>query len=79
VKQNIQQVNMEKFLEIFPRIGRNFSMHMSENFLGILPKLIHRNIHGKTQIFLRKNSELSLPRKFYKELTRNVLGIFPME
>jgi hypothetical protein len=51
---------MEKFLGIFPRIGRNFSMNMSENFLGIFSKLIPRNIHSKTQIFLRKNSELYL-------------------
>jgi hypothetical protein len=39
---------MEKFLGI----GWNFSMNMSENFLGIIPKLIPRNIHSKTQIFL---------------------------
>jgi hypothetical protein len=41
---------MEKFLGIFPRICRNFSMNMSENFLGIIPKLIPRNIHSKTSI-----------------------------
>jgi hypothetical protein len=58
---------MEKFLGIFPRIGRNFSEYMSENFIGIFPKLISRNIHSKTRIFLRKNSELYLPGNF----TRN--------
>jgi hypothetical protein len=35
---------MEKFLGIFigifSRIGRSFSMNMSENFLGIFPKFI---------------------------------------
>jgi hypothetical protein len=45
---------MEKFLVNFPRIGRNFSMNMSENFLGILPKLIPRNFHSETPIFIRK-------------------------
>jgi hypothetical protein len=65
---------MEKFLGIFPRIDRNFSdnrsefFHVnSENFLGIFPKLIPRNIHSKTPIFLRKNSELYL----YGNFTRN--------
>jgi hypothetical protein len=33
-------------------------MNMSENFLAIFPKLIPRNIHSKTPIFLGKNSEL---------------------
>jgi hypothetical protein len=65
VKQNIRGVNIEKFLGIFPRIGWNFSMNMSEHFLGIIPKLIPRNINSKTQIFLRKSSELYLLWKFY--------------
>jgi hypothetical protein len=56
---------MEKFLGIFPRIGRNFSMNISENFLGIFPKLIPRKIHSKTSIFLRKNSELFVRNFFY--------------
>jgi hypothetical protein len=67
VKQNIRGVNMEKILGIFLRIGRNFSMKMWENFLGIFPKLILRNIHSKTPILLRKNSELYL----YGNFTRN--------
>jgi hypothetical protein len=37
VKQSIRGVNMEKFLGISPRICWNFSMKMSENFLGIFP------------------------------------------
>jgi hypothetical protein len=59
---------MEKFLGIFPRIGLNFSDNRSEFFheyVGIFPKLIPRNIHRTTQIFLRKNSELYLLWKFY--------------
>jgi hypothetical protein len=60
---------MEKFLGIFPRIGRNFSINMSENFLGIFPKLIPRNIQSKTTIFLRTNSEL------YGNFTRNKRGM----
>jgi hypothetical protein len=40
-------------------------MNMTENFLGIIPKLIPRNIHSKTPISLRKNSELYLLWKFY--------------
>jgi hypothetical protein len=57
---------MEKFLGIFPRIGRNFSMNMWENFPGIFPKLIPRKIHSKTPIFLR-NSEVY----FCGNFTRN--------
>jgi hypothetical protein len=48
---------MEKFLGIFSRIGRNCSKNMSENFLGIFPKLILRNIHSKTTILLGTNAE----------------------
>jgi DNA repair photolyase len=68
---------MENFLGFFPRISRNFSENMSENFLGIFPKLIPRNIHSKTPIFLRKNSELYLLWKFSYELTRNYSEFFP--
>jgi hypothetical protein len=46
---------MEKFLGIFPRIFRNFSIN------------IPRNIHSETPFFLRKNSELYCYGKF----TRN--------
>jgi hypothetical protein len=74
VKQNIRGVNIEKFLRLFPRICwnfsricRNFSMHMSENFLRIFPKLITWNIQSKTPIFLRKNSELIC----FENFTRN--------
>jgi hypothetical protein len=63
---------MEKFLGIFPRIGRNFSMNMSGNCLGIFPKLIPRNIHSKTPISLRKNSELYL----YGNFTWNKRGMY---
>jgi hypothetical protein len=57
-------------------------MNMSENFLGIVPKLIPRNIHSKTQISLRKNSELNLAIEILlgtnAERTRNFShGIIP--
>jgi hypothetical protein len=61
---------MEKYLVIFPRISRHFSENRLEFFhvnLSCFPKLIPRNIHGKTPIFLRKNSELYL----YGNFTRN--------
>jgi hypothetical protein len=48
----------------------------SENYLRIFPKLIPRNIHSKTPIFLRKNSCLYFLWTFYYKLSRNVLGFF---
>jgi hypothetical protein len=79
---------MEKFLGIFPRIGRNFSENRSENFLGIFPKFVLRNIHSKTnfpkekfrvifamKILLGTNEERT--RNFYHGIIPTFIGFFP--
>jgi hypothetical protein len=63
-------------------IPRNFSKNKSEFFLGIFSKICLKISEVESldyPILLSKNSDLNLLWKFYLELTRNLLDIFPME
>jgi hypothetical protein len=50
-------------------------MNMSENLLGIFPKLIPRNIHSKTTSYICMEILLGTNA----ECTRNFFGFFPLE
>jgi hypothetical protein len=66
VKQNIQGVNMEKFLGIFPRICRNFSENRLEFFHEYVGKFPRISL-VKHQFSLGKIPSLI----FYGNFTRN--------